>query len=200
MCSGQDRRFMDCVDALTEEQFRQHRLSQGAIAKAPGPLAGRRILVDSLLADGERGSSGRVYSWSRERLREKQAESSAKSALSRHADARRTPAARQAGFRDEDEKPIAVWQALLCRQPQYRSPRAGDGDHAHAVRRADVWAGLPELLAGHLITRTVAHIGHLSICGRIKILNPALIYMKEKRLICLVVQQPFEADRKLKLL
>src|SRR5690606_32725143 len=142
-----------------------HRLFAGRDQRAPGPLAGRRILVDSLLADGRAGFlPGRgLFLVARAAPREASRGRARNPRLSRHADARRTPAARQAGFlgrRRGTDRGVAG--AASDRQPQHRSPRAGDGDHAHAVRRADVWAGLPELFGWkHLITRTVAHIGHL---------------------------------------
>jgi len=111
-----DRRFMDCVDALTEEQFRQHiDFSQGAISEHLVHLLGVEYWWIHFLRTGELDFfQEEVYSWSREQLREKQAE--VEREIRAYLDTL-TPEELQRrvkpDFWDEDEEPIAVWQALL---------------------------------------------------------------------------------------
>ena len=111
-----DRRFMDCVDALTEEQFRQHiDFSQGAISEHLVHLLGVEYWWIHFLRTGELDFfQEEVYSWSREQLREKQAE--VEREIRAYLDTL-TPEELQRrvkpDFWGEDEQPIAVWQALL---------------------------------------------------------------------------------------
>ena len=111
-----DRRFMDCVDALTEEQYRQHiDFSQGAISEHLVHMLGVEYWWIHFLRTGELDFfQGEVFDWSREQIREKQAE--VEREIRAYLDTL-TPEELQRrvkpDFWGEDEQPIAVWQALL---------------------------------------------------------------------------------------
>lgn len=111
-----DRRFMDCVDALSEEQYRQHiDFSQGAISQHLVHLIGVEYWWIHFLRTGELDFADEsVFLMPREQIRAKYAEVEREiraylDMLTPEELERRV----KPDFWGEDEEPIAVWQALL---------------------------------------------------------------------------------------